>query len=90
MNGDCGYVPGMVAERGNANDEVDGCACSGFGVGGSELSACGCPLTWTCARDDFRAGGEGGGGGMSVPAVRDSECIGIAGSWKMYDDVLLG
>ena len=75
--GEVGKAPGIVLlceESGRAKSEVDGCCCKGLGISTGVLGI-----------DDFLGGGEGGGGGMSVPAVKDSEENGIAGSWKDVD-----
>ena len=62
----------MEAERGRANEEVEGCCWSGLGAFGGGGGG--------CEREDFLGDGDGGGGGISVPAVRDSELVVIGGS----------
>lgn len=72
--GEVGKAPGIVLlceESGRAKSDVDGCCCRGLGIS-----------TGVFGRDDFLGGGEGGGGGMSVPAVKDSKENGSAGSWN--------
>lgn len=78
--GEEGKAPGIESlceERGRAKSDVDGCCCKGLGIS-----------TGVLGREDFLGGGEGGGGGMSVPAVRDSEEKGSAGSWKGIAETL--
>ena len=79
-SGDGGKAPGIVlvgVESGRAKSDVDGCCCKGLGIS-----------TGVLGREDFLGGGEGGGGGMLVPAVKDSEENGIAGSWKDIAEAL--
>jgi len=78
--GEDGKAPGIVLlceERGRVKSDVDGCCCKGLGIS-----------TGVLGREDFLGGGEGGGGGMSVPAARDSEEKGSAGSWKGIAETL--
>jgi hypothetical protein len=52
------------------------------GRGSAKEEVEGCCVSGFLGREDFRSGGEGGGGGIDVPAVSDSVVNGMAGSWN--------